>query len=488
MKKRFILPVLLLMLLCQPSALLGQAKTKATVAFDYMPDGSKERYNPRVPRKTIPVGPNEFVMLSRSAADTYTVEKYTTGLKKQWATEIKLAATETVDAFVANRQAAIVVTHRRDNGQGSQQLYGHRIDLNSGIKQAASLLLEAASKSRRAGIAASADGSKLLAYRYHTDNRQRILDISGTLYDIRLQKLQDIGYNLKDVPAILSVDVQVSNSGEQYINLISDNMNRLTSRRYSPGSKEAKVMSVLVGGVFDGQKVYILDTKFKLMPNGTLYGAVFTADEASGKYYSLKAVKFDFEAEDMVFAEEFRFTDEYVSKVNALDKSSGSKPSRLEDIYLTDLLLTPEQKLVVIAEKKYTEGGENTPYFAKELHLFTYDEYMGNAWNSVLMKHQQAPADEAFSGISYSSFLSGNTLSLLTLEELNGKNDLYLRRINTGTGEASAPKAIGLKVADDQEMAYVKDFTAWFGDKDIVTVVRPSRKANGLRLSTVQIR
>jgi hypothetical protein len=414
------------------------------------------------------------------------VEKYTTELKKQWATEIKLAGTETVDAFVANQQAATVVTHRSDNGQGSQQLYGHRIDLSSGKKQAAALLLEAPSKSRRAGIAASADGSKLLAYRFHTDNRQRIQDISGTLYDAGLQKLQDTGYNLKDVPAILSVDVQLSNSGEQYINLISDNMNRLTSRRYSPGSKEAKVMSVLVGGVFDGRKVYILDTKFELMPNGTLYGAVFTADEASGQYYSLKAVKFDFEAEDMVFAEEFRFTDEYVSKVNTLDKSSGSKPSRLEDIYLTDLLLTPEQKLVVIAEKKYTEGGENTPYFAKELHLFTYDEYMGNAWNSVLMKHQQAPADEAFSGISYSSFLSGKTLSLLTLEELNGKNDLYLRRINTSTGEASAPKAIGLKVADDREMAYVKDFTAWFGD--IVTVVRPSRKAHGLRLSIVQLR
>jgi hypothetical protein len=487
-KKLFILPALLLSLLWQPATTLAQSRTKATVAFSYMPDNSKERYNQRIPHKTIPVGQGEFVILRRSAADAYSVEKYTTALKKIWAAEIKLEGTETVDAFTANEQAVIVVTHRNDNSKKGQQLYGHRIDLSSGKKHAAALLLEAPAGNRRAGIAASADGSKLLVYRYHTDSNHHIQDISGTLYNANLQKLQDTEYNLQDISAILSADVQVSNSGEQYISLISDNMNRLTSRRYSPGSQEATVMSVLVGGVFEGRKVYILDSKFDLMPNGTLYGAVMTADEASGKYYSLKAVKFDFEAEDMVFAEEFRFTDEYLAKVNALDKSSGSKPSRLEDIYLTDLILTPEQKLVVIAEKKYTEGGEDAPYFARELHLFAYDEYMGNAWNSVLMKHQQAPADEAFSGISYSSYLSGNTLNLLTLEELNGKNDLYLRRINTSSGEASVPKAVGLKVADDKELAYVKDFTAWFGEKDFVGVVRPSRKADGLRLSRILLK
>ncbi|GAA4426494.1 hypothetical protein GCM10023188_08600 [Pontibacter saemangeumensis] len=453
-----------------------------------MPDQSKQRYSQRVPRKTIPVGSDAFVLLSRSAADAYTVEKYNRALKRLWTAEVKLTGAETIEGFVAGPEAAIVVTHRADNGAGMQQLYGHRINLGTGKKEAGALLLEAPAKDRRATVAASADGNRLLAYRYHTDASHQIEHISGSLYDGSLQKLQDTQYDLQDVPAILSADVQVGNGGEQYISLLSDNMKRLTARQYTPGSKEAKVMSVLVGGTFDGRKVYIIDSKFELMPNGTLYGAVMTADEASGKYYSLKAVKFDFEAGDMVFAEEFKFTPGYLAEVNTLDKRGGDKPTRLEDIYLTDLVLTPEQRLVVIAEKKYTAGGKDAPYFANELHLFTYDEYMGAAWNSVLMKHQQAPADEAFSSISFSSYLDGNTLHLLTLEELNGKNDLYLRQINTKTGEATAPKAVRLNVADDKDLAYVKDFTAWLSEKDIVAVVRPSRKADSLRLSRIQLK
>ncbi|WP_161889065.1 hypothetical protein [Pontibacter russatus] len=487
MIRLFLLPALLLCL-WQPATVLAQSRTKASIAFDYMPDQSKQRYTQRVPHKTIPVGNDAFILLSRSAADAYTVAKHNSELKKQWSAEVRLNNTETVEAFFTSPEAAVVVTHRADNGAGMQQLYGHRINLNTGKKEEGALLLEAPAKDRRVAVAASADGSRLLAYRYHTNANHQIKDISGTLYDASLRKLQDTQYNLQDVPAILSADVQVGNDGKQYISLLSDNMRRLTTRQYGPGSNEASVMSVLVGGTFDGQKVYIIDSKFELMPNGTLYGAVLTADEASGKYYSLKAVKFDFEAEDMVFAEEFGFTPEYLAKVNALDRSSGSKPSRLEDIYLTDLVLTPEQKLVVIAEKKYTAGGKDAPYFANELHLFTYDEYMDAAWNSVLMKHQQAPANEAFSSISFSAHLSGNTLHLLTLEELDGKHDLYLRQINTKTGEATAPKAVRLKMADGEDLAYVKDFTAWLSEKDLVAVVRPSRKADSLRLSHIQLK
>lgn len=487
MNRTFLLPLLLLCL-WQPAPVLAQSKTKASVAFDYMPDQSKQRYSERVPYKTIPVGTDAFVLLSRSAADAYTVEKYNAALKNLWTAEVKLTSAETIEAFVTSPEAAIVVTHRADNGAGMQQLYGHRINLSTGKKEEGVLLLEAPAKSRRAAIAASADGGRLLAYRYQTNGIHQIEDISGTLYDGSLQKLQDAQYNLQDVPAILSADVQVGNGGEQYISLISDNMQRLTTRQYSPGSKEAKVMSVLVGGTFDGRKIYIIDSKFELMPNGKLYGAVMTADEASGKYYSLKAVKFDYEAEEMVFADEFRFTPEYLAKVNTLDKRSSGKPTRLEDIYLTDLVLTPEQQLVVIAEKKYTAGGKDAPYFADELHLFTYDEFMAADWNSVLMKHQQAPADEAFSSISFSSYLNGNMLNLLTLEELNGKNDLYLRQINTKTGEATVPKAVQLNVADDKDLAYVKDFTAWLSEKDIIAVVRSSRKTDGLMLSHIQLK
>ncbi|MCC9168277.1 hypothetical protein [Pontibacter harenae] len=487
MKKLFVTAILFLSVLCSATVIQAQSRTKASVDFSYLPDAGEDRYNQRIAHKTIPVGQDDFLILSRKAADTYTVEKYSANLKKTWEEAIPLQPSETVEAFFTNKDAAIVIT-RRDNGQGSQQLFGHRINLATGKKQQNTLLLEAPAKARRAGIASSADGSKLLVFRYQTTANQQIQKISGTLYDGNLSKLSDTNYDLSDTPAILSADVQVNNSGDQFISLISDNMNRLTVRLYKLNAKEAKVMSVLVGGVFDGQKVYIIDSKFNLMPQGSLYGAVLTANQQTSKYYSLKAVKFDFEAEDMVFAEEFKFTPDYLAKINTLDKSSGPKPQRLEDIYLSDLYLTPEQKLVVLAEKKYVAGGKDSPYFAKELHLFAYDEYMNSAWNSVLMKNQEAPAEEAFSGISYAATLQGKTLHLLTLENLNGKHDLYLRQIDTSTGTTTAPKAVGLKVANDTNLAYVKDFTSWLSEKDIITVVRPNRKADGLRLSHIQLK
>lgn len=470
----------------QPYIVQAQSKTLASVPFSYLPDKSEDSYTKRVPHKTIPLNKDEFILLKKRSADAYAVEKYNTNLKKIWETSIALAKTETIESFTATKDAAIIVVHS-PRAQDKQQLYGYRITLNDGNKQEKVLLLEAPAKSRRIGVTASADGSKLLAYRYHTDTNLQLQEISGVLYDDALDLVKKVNYNLTDLPAILTADIQISNSGEQYISLISDNMNRLTVRQYNLLDKEAKVMSVLVGGVFGGQRVYIQDSRFTLMPNSKLYGAVFTADESSGQYYSLKAVKFDFEAEDMVFADEFKFTPAYLTQINAAGKSEGSKLTRLEDVYLSDLFLTPEQRLVVLAEKKYTEGGENSPYYAKELHLFAYDEYMNATWNSILLKNQIAPAGEAFNAISYNAFLYGNTLNLLTMEELEGKKDLYLRRINTTNGIATAPQSLGINLAKDN-VAYVKEFTAWLTDANIVTVVRPAQKVDGLRLSLIQIK
>jgi hypothetical protein len=43
-------------------------------------------------------------------------------------------------------------------------------------------------------------------------------------------------------------------------------------------------------------------------------------------------------------------------------------------------------------------------------------------------------------------------------------------------------------VANDEDIAYVKDFTAWLTEKDLVTVVRPSKRANSLQLRRLQIK
>ncbi|MCC9136436.1 hypothetical protein ACFSKU_06255 [Pontibacter silvestris] len=488
MNKLYLLPLLLLNLLwAGPLLVQAQSKTLASVPFSYLPGKSEDGYNKRVEHKTLPLSNSEFILLSRQSADTYAVVKYNTNLKKIWEAPLALSKPETIEAFISTKDAAVVITHTEAT-QGKQQLYAYRITLNDGKVQEKVLLLEAPAKSRRAGVAASPDGTKLLAFRYHSNSNMQIQDISGVIYDDALAPIKEASYNLSDIPAILTADVQVNNTGEQYISLISDNMNRLTVRQYNLLNKEVKVMSVLVGGVFDGQKVYIQDSKFSLMPDNTLYGAVFTASEATGQYYSLKAVRFDFETEDMVFAEEFKFTPTYLAKINAADKSKGPKPEQLEDIYLSDLFLTPEQKLVVLAEKKYTEGGENTPYYAKELYLFGYDEYMNSTWSSVLMKNQKAPASEAFDAISYNAFVNGNTLDLLTKEELKGKNDLYLHRINVASGAATDPQPLDLNVVKDKNIAYVKEFTAWLTDKNIITVVRTAKEAKELQLSHILIK
>jgi hypothetical protein len=481
-----LLPFLLLALIWTASPANAQGR-KAAVPFSYLPDNNEDQYNQSISSKTLPLGADGFVILSKSKPGEYAVERYNATLKKSWSAAIPLTGSETVEAFLHNQEAALLVTHR-DNGNGQQELYAHRIDLRNGQKAQPTLLLSAPTDTRKAGIATSPDGTKLLAYRYNVTGNQVVQGINGSLYDGKLQKIKDTEYNLRDLRNIVSAEVIVNDAGDQFISLISENMDRLTVRQYTLKSPDAKGMSVLVGGIFEGKKVYIMDSKYALQPNGNLYGVVLTADEKTGEYFSLKAVKFDFENEDMVFAEEFRFTPEYLASVNSLDKSGAVKASRLEDIYLTDLILTPDEKLIVMAEKKYMEGGENSPYYAKEMHLFAYDQYMGTAWSSVLMKNQKAPADEAFAGISYRYNLAGNTLHLLTLEELGGKNDLYLRRINTNTGKAEAPKAAGLNVAKGENTAYVKDFTAWLTEKDLVIVVRPSKKANSLQLRRLYIK
>ncbi len=466
---------------------MAQAKVKESVPFTYTPDPAEDIFNSKLPDKALTLNQKDLILLNKKSASAYAVERYNTDLKKVWSASVPLAGEETIETFFTTPEAVIVITRRTD-GQGTQQLHGHQINLTSGALNKSTKLLEAPAAGRRAGVAVSADGSKMLVYRYHTDSGMQIKSISGTLFDSHFSNLKDVNYYLGDMRNILSADIQVSNSGEQYVSLISDQMQRLTVRQYPVKNTDAKVMSVLVGGRFNGKLTYILDSKYKLMPSGQLFGTVLTADEATGMYQSLKVIKFDFDANDMIFAKKFKFTPDYLQKINAAYKDGANKASRLEDIYFSDLILTPDNKLIIIAEKKFTAGGEDAPFFARELHLFAYDEYMTPAWNSVLVKQQEAPAAQGYSGISYRYSLHDNTLSLVTLEELNGKYDLYLRRINTATGQMEAPVALGLNIAKSGEVPYVKSYTAWFTDKDMVAVTRPAKKPGTLQLNRILIK
>ena len=187
----------------------------------------------------------------------------------------------------------------------------------------------------------------------------------------------------------------------------------------------------------------------------------------------------------MKFSPEVRFTPAYLAEVS---KASGTDVKRLDDIYLGELLLTPERQLVVVAEKHFEEGGSEAPVHARELHLFGYNEFGAPTWHSIVAKDQVAPAVDSYTGIGFRAAVFGGTVQLLTLENIDKKSDLYLRRVNAQTGVVSAPELLKLNVADDQSLAYVKDFTAWLSEKSIIGVSRPSKKSAALQLEKIVLK
>ena len=203
-------------------------------------------------------------------------------------------------------------------------------------------------------------------------------------------------------------------------------------------------------------------------------------------YHSLKVVKFDFGGDgDLKFAPEFKFTPEFLAETN---KASATQSKRLEDVYLTDLLLTEDKQLVVVAEKKYEEGGEESPGHTRELLLFGYNEFLSPSWHNFIAKNQVAPAAEGFSSIGYRASVFGPDLQFVTWEKIKNKSDLYLRRVNAQTGVVQEPKALGLNVAADQNPSYVKDFTAWLDPKTLIGVSRPNKKSAALMLNKIVVK
>ena len=460
----------------------AQAQKVKSASFSYLPEQGADRYDMRVPRKTLALADGSgFIILAHQSAGSYTVERYDTELKKQWSTTIPVTPGETLEAFGRGPQQAWVVLHHKD--ESSQNLAVVPVNLQSGQRGPAKVVMTAPARDRRPGVSISPDGTRLLSFRYLT-REQQVKSIAATLFDQNLAQLQERAYDFRDQGDFFSPAAHVANDGTQYVTLISDGMKKLTVRRYPAGNgTEVKVLGVPVGGTFGGRPVTIRDAKFTVLSDGSLYAAALCADYATGEYYSLKVVKYDFSGSgDMKFSPEFRFTPAYLAEVG---KASGLDVKRLDDVYLADLLLTAEKQLIVVAERHFEEGGSEAPVHARELHVFGYNEFGQPTWHSIVAKDQVAPAVDSYTGIGFRAAVFGNTIQLLTLENLNKKSDLYLRRMNAQTGVVSPPERLKLNVADDQQLAYVKDFTTWLGEKTIIGVSRPSKKSAALQLNKI---
>jgi hypothetical protein len=449
----------------------------------YLPEQSDDRYNQRVTQKSFPLSDGGFVILAHRTASEYAVERYDKELKRLWSTALPLTAEESIDGFSHSNQQVTAVIFHKDGA--TQSLAAQAFDLSTGKIAPRKKLTETAAGNRRPGAAFSLDGTKIVAWQYVTRDQQ-IRSMSASVFDEKLTKLKDRVYNFQDLGGFFSITIHIDNGGTQYVTLLSDDMKKLTVRRYRNDNADIKVMSVAIGGSFEGKAIMAFDAKFALQPDTTLYAAAICTERQTGLYYSLKVVKFDFSGEGtMKFAPEFRFKPEYLAEVNTATKSTAK---RLEDVYLTDLLFTEQKQLVVIAEKKYEEGGDTSPVHARELHLFGYTEFQLPEWHSIIAKDQVASPAEAFAGIGYRTAVFGPEINILTQEKLNGKSDLYLRRVNAQTGVVQPAKGLGLNVANDQQLAYVKDFTAWLDAKTIVGVSRPSKKSAALQLNKIAVK
>lgn len=411
------------------------------------------------------------------------MERYDGELKRLWSTELPLTPEESIEGFVQSSQQATVVLYRKTSA--AQQLTAYTLDLKTGQKSAGKKLTETGLRDRRPGIAFSPDGTKIVAWRYLTRNEQ-IKAIVANIYDAQLAPIKERTYDFHDQGAFFSTTVNIGNDGTQYVTLLGDQLKKLSVRRYLNASTEVKVMSVALGGIFGGQEVMVFDAKFSLQPDSALYAAAICTERKTGLYHSLKVVKFDFSGNgDMKFAPEVRFSPEYLVEVN---KATQSNSKRLEDIYISQLLLNEDKQLVVIAQKQYEESGEDSPIHSRELHVFGYNEFLMPNWHSIINKNQVAPPAEAFASIGFRAAVFGSDLQLLTEETIKGKSDLYVRHVNMTTGVVQEPKGLGLKVATDQNLAYVKDFTAWPDAKTIIGVSRPSKKSAALMLNKIVVK
>ncbi|RZK38386.1 MAG: hypothetical protein EOO57_04220 [Hymenobacter sp.] len=476
------------------SGVLGMAsaaeaqKVKA-VPFSYLPEQGEDRYNMRVPQKTLALADGSgFVILAHQSGSSYAVERYSADLKKQWATTLPVAPGETVEAFGRGPEQAWVVLHHAD--EAGQSLTVYPVALAGGQKSAPVVLVAAAASERRPSVRLSPDGTRLLAYRYALRETQ-VRSLEGTLYDQKLSKLLTRTYDFHDQGDFFSPNILLANDGTQYVTLLGDGMKKLTVRRY-PATPDrvgvatpVPVLGVPVGGTFSGQPIIIRDAKFSLLPDGQLYAAALCANNDSGELTSLKTVRFDFAESRIKLADPVPFSSAFLAEAS---QATGTTLKRLDDVYLTDMLLTADKNLVVIAERHFEEGGPELPVHARELYVFGYSPFVTPAWHQILPKDQVAPAIDSYTGIGLKAAAFGEEVQLLTWEALEGKSDLYLRRLQAATGVVGKPQRLKLNVANDQQLAYVKDFTTWLGPKTIIGVSRPSKKSAALQLDAVTLK
>ncbi|QIL76849.1 hypothetical protein [Hymenobacter sp. HDW8] len=209
-----------------------------------MPEKTDDRYNQRVAKKTLTLPDGGFVILAHHTATEYAVERYDKELKRLWSTALPVTVEESIDGFEHSSQQVTAIIYHKDGA--AQSLAAQPFDLSTGKIAPRKKLTETTARNRRPGAAFSPDGTKIVAWQYVTRDEQ-IRSISASVYDEKLTKLKDRVYNFQDLGGFFSTTIHVDNEGTQYVTLLSDEMKKLTVRRYRNDNPDIKVMSVAVG-------------------------------------------------------------------------------------------------------------------------------------------------------------------------------------------------------------------------------------------------
>ena len=89
-----------------PPPVPAQAQKVKSAPFSYLPEQGTDRYDMRVPRKTLPLADGTgFVILAHQSSGSYAVERYDADLKKQWSTTIPINARRNAGSVRARHAA-----------------------------------------------------------------------------------------------------------------------------------------------------------------------------------------------------------------------------------------------------------------------------------------------------------------------------------------------------------------------------------------------
>ncbi|RZK23173.1 MAG: hypothetical protein EOO63_17875, partial [Hymenobacter sp.] len=134
-----------------------QAQKVKSVPFSYLPEQGEDRYNMRVPQKSLALPSGGFVILAHQSGSAYAVERYDASLKKQWSTTLPVAPGETVEAFGRSSEQVWVVLHHAD--EAGQNLTVYPVALGGGRKGTPVALVQAPAADRRPVVRISPDGT-----------------------------------------------------------------------------------------------------------------------------------------------------------------------------------------------------------------------------------------------------------------------------------------------------------------------------------------